>query len=331
MVDTASENPDVVTFPAAGDWNCSYIAWLPHDASAERDALQAAARRGILLIDEGRLRRRALKLLDQGALDILETPPLQSRVIRRYLPVANPDGALAMQPGGRFVDVIVPGRLDADLLPLWVSMAVACGVAAAGQGSVLDAASLRELAPEMLTKRIPARPRIALGEHVLLLSSSDDRGVGRLTTMGLLRLGLPEITIEDVPDETLCGIASIVNGLAWRIFEEALATPIVSGGRHVSLPADLLVPPSWTESAFGRCPDCAPRLRNGEEAPPRVRLAFAPDEHGLPWIRLGPPLDWSRTRDAWARALVRRSGHSFVPLPHSPPVRSGSWPDDRRH
>lgn len=326
---------ETLEFAAAGDWSCSHLAWLPPTASIEREALRESMRRGILRIGKGALRERALALLARERLEAEAVPPWLFRHHAARLRIfAQGQPSLFDQPG-HLLEIVAPGLLTSDTWPLWISLAAALGIAEASGGRVLEPACLRELDLSMLdgptpakpqsaqrspakpqpAQRSPAKPQIVLSEHFMVLSGAIDDERGRMVTLGLLRLGMPELIVDDVPLETLVGFGSIVNGIAWHLFDRVLATPVRQRERLVRMPAELLVQPAWREAALGRCSTHVERFRHGEPgAPPLVRLEVD-DGEGAGALHLGPGRSWTRGRHAWARALLARSGLAVGPPP----------------
>lgn len=329
MLTDAAHDGDLLRFAAAGDWTCSYLVWFERALPLADERLAVALRQGVKLIDEGPLRKSARAMLSSGLVEAVTLGHDEVASLAWNLRVLGSPLAASFERGGALLEVRASGRLGPALEPLWISLAAACSVAVEGGGCVIEPGTLRELDRCMLRARIPARARIALGEHFLVLSSVSPDGAGLITTSGLRRLGMPELVARDLPPETLFGFGSILCGLAWYLHDRVVKAPTVGADREVAVSAEILFQPAWCERAFGHRSEHPRRVSLGPFGPPLVRLGEEADDVAE-WIVLDPPRSWTSGRAAWARTLVLRSRllllhPSDLPLEEAAP-RDGTGP-----
>ena len=300
MPTISTDEPETITFPAAGRWSCTHVAWLPDERLAPEELLPLA-QDGIRRIAAGRLRELGEAALAADELRLTPVSRLGSLDGMALIEALAPSAAARMRRGGRLIDVEVFGTLDEAYSCLWLSLAAARALAQAASGLVVDTGWPRVLPASVLAEPVAPEPQLLLTEHVLVTSTSDERGRGRMATVGLHRLGQPEIEVANVPEDALPGLAALVNGLAWRLQQHVLATPIVSGERLVRVPAEMEVRPEWIAATLGG--PLPGGFRSSGAAPP-VRLRAGRHAIGTPWISVGPPASWRGSRKAWARHVV---------------------------
>ena len=301
---------EFVRFPAAGTWGCSHAVFVPHAARIEDRDLRALLREGILAVAPGPLRDEGLAMLMGGRLDFDVEEGLGGDLTLNRLRIRNPDRRAELAKQGRVVHVTAEGRLDALFAPLWITLAGTCRIARSAGGLVFDAELERVLQQSLQAAAMPASPPLVLTDHFVVCSASDEKGRAFMHTMGLTRLGIPDLELPDLPDDTVRGMAAVFNGLAWRLMELVLATP-AEDPRSLRVEAEMTLDRAWIESSRGRPPLL---LSTGDGDAPPVRLAFRRGADGSAKLIVAPGRNWRVGRKRWARAVVTHAGYPPSPI-----------------
>lgn len=310
-----ADDPETLRFVAPWRWSCGYLASLPGAPRPRAGVLGGIAHAGVTAYLSGATRDAALRLMARGDLRIAQIPAsLLSDGSARLLRDAGAPSVRERECS--LIEIVATGQLDREMLPLWTALAAARGVAHAFGGLVIDPAWPRAFVPSMLHDTMSEPLGLVIAEHVLVMSSLLENGRARLSTLGMERLGIPDLVIESVPANSMKALAAVLNGIAWHLLDVVLATPPADDdSRHVVTEAEFTVKSAWIEDS-----GCFPRRRGrfiaGDEEPPAVRLIALPEKDGDRLIAVKPPRDWRGGRTQWARGLAEGLG-----LPWQPPPR----------
>lgn len=268
------------------------------------EALFEAVRDGIARSVGDPLRAVLLEYLDQGILSLSVEP-------RDVYPAPSAEDLRAMSDREavdryeRATHVVVVHAPDTLLPPragLWCGLAAARALALRLDGVVFDPA-LFHLAPvDENDLELPTDGRIVALEHILIPYSTDERGVGWITTAGLDRFGLPNLEIRNAPPSLFGRLGHVLNAVAQRLVETMMAA------------ADGPVPEVAIERDLRLSLDDIARSQGEETSPPEEGVrgwTLVGLEHtgkgrrGLePFISLVPPGLARRDQGEWLYSIL---------------------------
>ena len=275
-----------------------------------RRYLRVLAGEWLLAHAGGALRRDALAAVEDRrvAFDIFEKAsltPARSALTccaRRNL---GPEGERLYQRATHCVRILTADSLISPWLHLWAGLGAARGIAAGLEGIVYDLGAARFLLPNTYGLALPGDARSGIVQHLSVLYSIGERGLGWVTTKGLEKFGLPNLEFRDVPPNLAPDAGRAMNGVAQRT-TGALADPLERASARpgaLSLEREIVVGPADVAAALAPA-----ELPAGEKpsGPAAVRLDYSGHGRGgmEPFINLCPPRGFEGTRGAWLYGLV---------------------------
>lgn len=183
----------------------------------------------------------------------------------------------------------------------WIATLAATAIAKRTGGIVLDPAI-----PRLLPRagdddeRVPGDGRWVLSEHVVTSFSPGRGEKGWLTTHGLLRFGLPEIEVRDIPVELAERLSKVALAAGLRLVGTALDAPVNEDDeREVELDAALSLHPRDVAAAQGEeAADDGGLIR-----PVPVVLVPRSSRTGPGFLSLTAPKD-AGPHDAWLASVA---------------------------
>jgi uncharacterized protein YegJ (DUF2314 family) len=168
---------------------------------------------------------------------------------REALPEPEADILRAYHPGEleerRFLEathgivVNAPDLRGHSFVGFWAAIAAARALAAASGGAIFDPVVGRLLPERTYLLPLPAEGAVAVGDHLMIPSSLDEKGRGWITTAGLRRFDLPELELRDAPPNLIDHLWVVVNAVA-QLLLEAISGKV--GLEQVSQPTLALGP-----------------------------------------------------------------------------------------
>jgi uncharacterized protein YegJ (DUF2314 family) len=264
---------------------------------------------------------------------------LQPQIARRdQMPELPEDSLRAYNPGEieecRFRDathIALVGTQDVILAPrvgYWAAVAVARALATHFVGGViLDLEFPRLLPREKHLEDLPPQGTIHVTEHILVTVGPDgQRGHCTMFTRGMMRFGLPDLEMQDVPANLVKSMLLVVNGVAQYLVEQstqAAEACEAQGGedldelRHLEIAEEILLTRENVRLSYkkrGEEPQEA--LRQEEEqheqsetsaaeggvVPLRLALHLAPDSP--PLLHILPPRSVTTSLPIWYNQLL---------------------------
>jgi len=270
----------------------------PDPEALERFVLEWIARhardplRGAIL---EHLRRNPWKIT---VVDVREAPqPLHCHV--EALP---PEGLFCYRNSRRCLQVGTKDALRPPRPGLWAIFASGRALAEALDGVIFDLLSLG-LSYRPAAREIPQDGRIAVVQHINVLQSVNERGLGWTTTTGLTKFGLPNLQIEESPAHLARPLAGILSAVAQRlvgrVLEETAAA--TEPPARIFLDRSLILHPADIVRATGQG---AGRARGSR--PATVGLEYTAGIPGgrEPFITVRPPDGFRGGPSVWAQVLV---------------------------
>ncbi len=315
--------PGHLSFTAPGEWRCFFTTWLPPDAPDCGPHQLTAAAAGWLSRHAGPpLRTEAQRALADGRV-LVETlgmtdDPVFSGI--SLLRTASQAWDARLDGPGLLVDIGVTGRLDARMLPFWIALGAARGIARARGGLVIDPAWPRAFPSTTLDEPLPGWPTFRLTDHILVMTAEGTPGRGVLMTLGMQRFGLPDLEAWPLPPASLGAFAALAGGACGWLLEHAIATrPGQHGVRRVRMSDEIEVSPALVATSQARLGSGAPGASGapGEGEGTLARLEARVDPSRGDVLMLMPPWGFHGGRRAWARGVARALGVAWRRPPAS--------------
>jgi uncharacterized protein YegJ (DUF2314 family) len=268
----------------AGEWLTSHAS-----GALRTDALAAV---------EGR--RVAFDVFEKAAL-----PPARSALACCGLKLLGPEGERLYRRATHCVRILTANSLLSPWVHLWAGLGAARGIAAGLEGIIYDLRAARFLLPGTCHQQLPAAAWLGIVQHLSVLYSIGERGLGWVTTKGLEKFGLPNLEFRDVPPNLTPDAGRVMNGVAQKItgtLAVELRRPSNPPGALV-LDPEIVVKPADVAAAY------APAEFPTEEeprGPAAVRLEYSGRGRGglEPFVTLCPPRGFGRSQGAWLYGLV---------------------------
>lgn len=262
-------------------------AWLEQHAEEPlRAAIRACVDRGLLSVD---VQPR----------DRLPTPPVE---LLRYLS-AGEDEIRRFQDSTHVVLVGMPAAVLPPHFGLWGAIAAARATAAALDGVVFDPALPKLMPLTWPMEPVPAHGRVEVTEQIIIPFSVERHGLGWMTTKGMVKFGLPELEIRDVPPSVAEMLMTVVNGMARHLL--ARVARLEGAGAP---PRELVLEPEIRLSLQDMAGDAA----EGPVEPPEgvrgwslIRLQYKPGRRGSSaFLTLLPPRGFGGDQGVWLYSLL---------------------------
>lgn len=175
---------------------------------------------------------------------------------------------------------------------LWTAFAAACASAEVLGGTIFDPAASRVVQLARLQRPLSQDGRIAVAKHVVVPFSIGEQGLGWMTTTGMVKFGLPDLEIVDIPPG-LSDLARLMNATAQYLVGALDGRPEQdSRGSELELPAEPRVTFGDHEAANGRSGD-------GSRAA-RVAIRMTEGSPGQQsFLRLIKPADLKASHGEW--------------------------------
>jgi uncharacterized protein YegJ (DUF2314 family) len=176
---------------------------------------------------------------------------------------------------------------------LWSAIAGARAVAIALDGVILDPALPRALAVASYSEGLPTHGEIHVGKHIMVPMSIGEGGLGWMTTSGMVKFGLPDFEVTDLPPN-LDRWAMLMNGMAQRVVNQLLRAPQEASLDAVELESETpLTTGEVAWSGGGNATEARSML---------IRLEYGPSDKArdkTPMIRLLPPHNFRGEKGVW--------------------------------
>ncbi len=229
--------------------------------------------------------------LEGVAIEEVPCPPLS---MLRYLGL-GPEEEVLLQRARRAivvsgVDVPAPPRAG-----YWAGLCASRALALASGGIVLDPDQRRIRPLAEYTEAPPLHGRLQIQRHILVPTSCCANGTYWVTSLGMDRLGLPNLQISEVPRLLVPEAQRLLNTVAQALVEGLEAHALA----QLSMELDVL---EVSASAMGRALDLPVRASGSAH----VGLRLEEKEGREPMIRLQPPPrgPFAGTVGEWLRAAV---------------------------
>ncbi|MBN1421092.1 MAG: DUF2314 domain-containing protein [Planctomycetes bacterium] len=229
--------------------------------------------------------------------DVREAP----RPLPCHVAALAPEGRLCMRESLQCIQVGTKDALRRPRPGLWAVFAAGRALAEALDGVIFDLLNLG-LTYRPARRLLPPDGLIHVADHILVLQSVNERGLGWTTTTGMPKFGLPNLQIEETPVHLARPLAAILRvvaqKLAGRVLERAGTEPAPRAG--MLLDRTLTLHPADVARAAG---GGASSFRSARDA--TVGLAYAPARpHREPFITVLPPEGFRGGSGVWAHDLV---------------------------
>jgi len=275
-----------------------------------RQYLRVLAGEWLLRHAGGALGKDALAAVENRlvAFDVFEKaalPPASSALTCCARRILGSEGERLYGSATHCVRILTANSLLSPWLHLWAGLGAARGIAAGLEGIIYDLRAARFLLPDTYCLGLPPDARLGIVQHLSVLYSIGERGLGWVTTKGLDKFGLPNLEFRDIPPNLAPDAGRAMNGVAQRIagvlaalLERASRPP-----RALYLEREIMVGPADVAAALAPADIPAGEKPRG---PAAVRLEYSGCGRGglEPFVSLGPPRAFEGSRGAWLYGLV---------------------------
>lgn len=209
----------------------------------------------------------------------------------------DPDLARRVADGERHLGVACAYGPAWPPLHLWLAAFTAQMHEQAGGGVVVDAETSWPLQEDWAWADVP--DGFAIAEWVKIAVTSTDRGM-QMATMGMARLGLPEIQAERIPSTLLGPWANLTNGVAQRLLLDQWRDLADHPGRALrEIDARVTISVADIEAATDRDRDCP-------DGTAVVQLRHDPATSGQSYLTITRPDEHPATDARWRQEVVEQ-------------------------
>ena len=252
------------------------------------------------------VRSLALRLLDS---DVLAAAVRPARTLRTLAGVTRGYGvtgkqAVPVTEAEFFAAIGAELRPGSSPVHEWVARAAAAALAADQGVPVVDACTWMVVHPRDLLDSLPGSDELAEAPHSFMLAQwlcvrPRSAEVASYRTQGLVRFGLPELTISDVPGEHAEHWEFGLYGLAHQLYSR-LRNELLQGRQptFLAVPAEVALRPADVRAAGGF------GLTDTGGLPVRLSLDVTVGETYDTYVAVGAPLSWTGSA-AQHRAALR--------------------------